>query len=65
MFLDEGLDELESEFNSGKIMYAFVKIDDPNTNLKKFVLIVWVSEVALPSRVNFAHILHFFYCQSP
>ena len=40
--LDEGLDELESEFNSGKIMYAFVRIDDPNTNLKKFILIVWV-----------------------
>ena len=40
--IDEGLEELESEFNSGKIMYAFVRIDDPNTNLKKFILIVWV-----------------------
>nr|CAB3236282.1 drebrin-like protein [Phallusia mammillata] len=38
---DEGLDELESEFNSGKIMYAFVRVKDPNTTMKKFLIIVW------------------------
>ncbi|XP_076804643.1 drebrin-like protein B isoform X1 [Clavelina lepadiformis] len=38
---DEGLEELEGEFNNGKIMYAFVRIDDPNTNMKKYILIVW------------------------
>jgi len=40
---DGGLEELEDEFNSGKMMYAFVRVNDPNTNLKKFIVIVWVS----------------------
>uniref|UniRef100_F7BJ39 Uncharacterized protein n=1 Tax=Ciona intestinalis TaxID=7719 RepID=F7BJ39_CIOIN len=41
---DEGLEELESEFNSGKIMYAFVRVKDPNTKMIKFILIVWQGE---------------------
>uniref|UniRef100_H2YL58 Coactosin-like protein n=1 Tax=Ciona savignyi TaxID=51511 RepID=H2YL58_CIOSA len=41
---DEGLEELEPEFNSGKIMYAFVRVKDPNTKLTKFILIVWQGE---------------------
>jgi len=38
---DGGLEELESEFNSGKIQYAFVSITDPNTKMNKFLLIIW------------------------
>jgi len=37
-----GLEELEDEFNDGKIQYAFVRIIDPNTELPKLVLIGWV-----------------------
>merc|ERR1712096_415658 len=41
---DEGLEELESEFNSGKMQYALVRILDPNTKMKKFLLIIWQGE---------------------
>jgi len=47
---DDGLEELESEFNSGKMMYAFVRVVDPNTKLKKFLLIVWQGESVPSSR---------------
>lgn len=36
-----GIEELTEELNSGKIMYAFVRIEDPKTGLKKFLLINW------------------------
>jgi len=31
------------ELNSGKIMYAFCRVEDPNSGLPKYVLINWVS----------------------
>lgn len=34
------------DLNSGKIMYAFVKVDDPKTSLQKCVLINWQGEGA-------------------
>lgn len=37
----DGVEELCEELNSGKIMYAFVRIEDPKTGLKKFLLINW------------------------
>ena len=36
------MEELESEFNSGKMQYAFVSITDPNTKMTKYLLIIWV-----------------------
>lgn len=36
-----GLDELNEELNSGKIMYAFVRVADPKTSLSKNILINW------------------------
>lgn len=39
-----GLEELSEDLNSGKIMYAFVKVNDPKTSLDKFVLINWQGE---------------------
>ncbi|KAG9295998.1 hypothetical protein G9A89_011850 [Geosiphon pyriformis] len=39
-----GLEELEEEFNDGKIQYAFVRVKDPNTGLPKFILIGWCGE---------------------
>lgn len=41
-FSDDGVDEMKEELNSGQIMYAFCKILDPKTSLKKYVLINWV-----------------------
>lgn len=41
-----GIDELAEDLNSGEIMYAFVKVNDPKTSLAKFVLINWQGEGA-------------------
>lgn len=40
---DGGLEELVEELNSGKVMYAFCRVQDPNSGLPKYVLINWVS----------------------
>lgn len=41
---ENGLEELEDEFNSGKLQYAFVRILDPNTKMKKYLLLIWQGE---------------------
>uniref|UniRef100_A0AAY4AX20 Drebrin-like b n=1 Tax=Denticeps clupeoides TaxID=299321 RepID=A0AAY4AX20_9TELE len=41
---DGGLDELVEELNSGKVMYAFCRVQDPNSGLPKYVLINWTGE---------------------
>lgn len=41
-----GVEELTEDLNSGKIMYAFIKVDDPKTSLSKHVLINWQGEGA-------------------
>jgi len=42
---DGGVDELSEDLNSGKIMYAFLRIEDPKTGLNKYLLVNWqVSE---------------------
>ena len=41
-FLDGDLDELVDELNEGKMLYAGIKVMDPNTNLPKIVFINWV-----------------------
>ncbi|SPP76361.1 drebrin-like protein isoform X1 [Drosophila guanche] len=43
---DGGVEELTEDFNSGKIMYAFVRIEDPKTGLNKYLLINWQGEGA-------------------
>ncbi|XP_060534742.1 drebrin-like protein B [Cylas formicarius] len=43
---EAGIDELKDDLNSGKIMYAFVKVNDPKTSLDKYVLIHWQGEGA-------------------
>ena len=39
---DGGIEELTEDLSSGKILYAYVKVIDPNTDLPKFVFINWV-----------------------
>ncbi|KAM4676219.1 drebrin-like protein [Discoglossus pictus] len=41
---DGGLEELVEELSSGKIMYAFCRVKDPNSGLPKNVLINWTGE---------------------
>lgn len=41
-----GIEEMIEDLNSGKIMYAFVKVNDPKTSLPKCVLINWQGEGA-------------------
>uniref|UniRef100_A0A8C4ZPR8 Drebrin-like b n=1 Tax=Gadus morhua TaxID=8049 RepID=A0A8C4ZPR8_GADMO len=41
---DGGLEELVEELNSGKMMYAFCRVEDPNSGLPKYVLINWTGE---------------------
>ncbi|KAG7270639.1 hypothetical protein CRUP_010934, partial [Coryphaenoides rupestris] len=41
---DGGLEEMVEELNSGKIMYAFCRVEDPNSGLPKYVLINWTGE---------------------
>lgn len=37
------------ELNTGKVMYAFCRVKDPNSGLPKYVLINWVSHFTLLS----------------
>ncbi|XP_032730959.1 drebrin-like protein isoform X1 [Lontra canadensis] len=39
-----GLEEMVEELNSGKVMYGFCRVKDPNSGLPKFVLINWTGE---------------------
>ncbi|CAG4939365.1 unnamed protein product [Parnassius apollo] len=43
---DGGLTELIDDFNSGKIQYAFLKVDVPTGSISKYVLINWQGEGA-------------------
>ncbi|XP_056275542.1 drebrin-like b isoform X4 [Pseudoliparis swirei] len=47
---DGGLEELVEELNSGKMMYAFCLVQDPNSGLPKYVLINWTGEGVKDSR---------------
>ncbi|KAF7218038.1 transcript variant X2 [Nothobranchius furzeri] len=47
---DGGLEELVEELNSGKVMYAFCRVKDPNSGLSKYVLINWTGEGVKDSR---------------
>ncbi|XP_068130854.1 drebrin-like protein [Hyperolius riggenbachi] len=47
---DGGLEELVDDLSSGKIMYAFCRVQDPNSGLPKYVLINWTGEGVNDSR---------------
>lgn len=40
-----GLDELQQEFNPGKVLFAFVKVLNPKSNLPCFITISWVGKL--------------------
>lgn len=49
--LDGNLADLIDEFSDGRIQFAFVRVNDPNTTLPKFVLIAWCGE-GVPERTK-------------
>jgi len=71
---DGGVDELNEDLNSGKIMYAFVRIEDPKTGLNKYLLINWQVSPTAPLSNRATHNLtvlpfraraHLFYARVP
>ena len=44
-------DELVDEMGASKILYAYIRVLDPNTNLNKFVLVNWSGE-GVPSSIK-------------
>ncbi|KAJ2397658.1 actin binding protein [Coemansia sp. RSA 2603] len=40
----DGLEELAEEFDDGKVQFAFARVQDPNTQLAKFVFISWCGQ---------------------
>uniref|UniRef100_A0A8C6X699 Drebrin like n=1 Tax=Naja naja TaxID=35670 RepID=A0A8C6X699_NAJNA len=49
---DGGLEEMVEELNSGKVMYAFCRVKDPNSGLPKYVLINWGAHVTINARAD-------------
>lgn len=43
--------DLIDEFSDGRIQFAFVKVNDPNTSLPKYVLVAWCGE-GVPERTK-------------
>lgn len=39
---DGGIEEMVNEMSNGKMLYAYLKVMDPNTSLPKSVLVNWV-----------------------
>uniref|UniRef100_A0A0B7AS67 Coactosin-like protein n=1 Tax=Arion vulgaris TaxID=1028688 RepID=A0A0B7AS67_9EUPU len=52
-----GIEELVEELSSGKMMYAYCRIQDPNTGLFKFVLIHWTGE-GVPENIKLKYTSH-------
>ncbi|KAL8842712.1 MAG: hypothetical protein Q9170_000368 [Blastenia crenularia] len=48
---DGDLADLVDEFSDGRIQFAFVRVNDPNTTLPKYVLIAWCGE-GVPERTK-------------
>ncbi|KAL0965308.1 hypothetical protein UPYG_G00279570 [Umbra pygmaea] len=47
---DGGLEEMVEELNSGKVMYAFCRVKEPNSGLSKYILINWTGDGVKDSR---------------
>ena len=47
---EDGVDELKEDLNSSKIMYAFLRVEDPKTSLPKYVFLHWQGETVPGTR---------------
>ncbi|KAH9518483.1 hypothetical protein Btru_016919 [Bulinus truncatus] len=52
-----GIEELAEELSSGKMQYAYCRVQDPNTGLFKFVLIHWTGE-SVPENLKLKYTSH-------
>lgn len=43
---DGGFEEMTEDLNSGRIQYVYIRVQDPNSDLPKFVFINWQGEGA-------------------
>lgn len=43
---EDGIDEMMEDLNPSKILYGFLKVDDPKTSLPKYVILNWQGETA-------------------
>merc|ERR1712079_704738 len=41
---EDGVDEMKDELNASKIMYGFIRLEDPKTSLPKYVFFHWQGE---------------------
>jgi hypothetical protein len=46
----DGPEEMKEDLSSSKIMYGFLRIEDPKTSLPKFVFLHWQGE-AVPGNI--------------
>ena len=61
---DGEIDELVDEMNSGRVLYALIRVKDPNTQLLKNVWINWVSDlflIAVGSSLDLFSITHIYF----
>lgn len=54
---EDGIDELMEDLNPSKILYGFLKVEDPKTSLPKYVILNWQGETA-PSKMKGTCALH-------
>lgn len=47
---EDGLEELKEDLNASKIMYAFLRVEDPKTSLPKYVFLHWQGETVPGTR---------------
>ena len=51
---EDGIDELKEDLNASKIMYGFIRIEDPKTSLPKYVFLHWQGESVPGTRKGLA-----------
>ena len=55
MHVAGGLEEMVEELSSGKVMYAFCKVQVSNSSLPKFVFINWVNSTRAQLQYTHKH----------
>jgi len=54
---DGGIEELSEDLSSGKMMYGYCRVTDPNSALPKYVLIHWTGE-SVPENLKLKYTSH-------
>lgn len=51
---EDGIEELKEDLSASKIMYGFIKVEDPKTSLPKYVFLHWQGESVPGTRKGLA-----------